>query len=243
MKLRAMLVGLVLLSGAGRAFAQTPAPGGNTTVPTKKPQQQTKLPPEIKHGVYAEFNFGVLAYLGGDAAKNNNAGVMAGFAVGADVGKYLRIEGRMLNATNDSSGTYVKTNITGADPLVQQYPCPTDPTTACAQAPDAEASIVSADVKAVLPMNDRLNFHALGGVGVLLSNPGPDQLFKFDADAQLQKPDSVSSGSTPVFAIGGGLEYYTHLRHFSVGADAAAWVVPGPGGLMFTLFPTIKYTF
>src|SRR5205823_4047760 len=107
------------------AFAQTPpdnGTGGNTgtNVPKTKPQQ-VKQGPEIKHGVYAEFDFGVLGFLGGDAAKNNSVGVMSGFAFGADITPYAKIEARMLNATNDSTGKLVPSSITGdpaSNPIV-----------------------------------------------------------------------------------------------------------------------------
>ena len=94
------LLGAALLLLPGVAAAQ-PVPGAAQPKPGRAPA--SKLPPEIERGFYAEFDFGTLMYLG-DAGANVQPGVMAGFAVGADVGQYLKIEGRMLNATNDSSG-------------------------------------------------------------------------------------------------------------------------------------------
>ena len=245
-RLRMLAAASVLLLWAAPAFGQTPpdSGGGTTTVPKTKPQQ-AKQGSEIKHGVYAEFDFGILAFIGGDAGKNNNAGVMSGFAFGADITPYAKIEARMLNATNDSNGKLLPSSITGdpaSNPIVAQYPCPNVANTACAPVPDAQTSLVTVGVKAVLPMNNRLQLHAMGDIGVMLGNPAPTQLFKFNADKQLQDPNGVASGSTSVFGIGGGMEYYTHLRHFSVGADATLWIAGG-GGSMFTLFPTIKYTF
>lgn len=220
---------------ASTAFAQTPAPS------SKKPA----APPEIERGVYTEFDFGTIAFLGGDAAKNVQPGVMAGFGVGTDIGRYLKLEFRMLNSTADSSGTVYRAVDQGSIPaeVTERNPCPDDPGTACTTAPDVQVSLVTAGIKGVYPMSDRLEIQGLFAGGVMLGNPSPDQIFAFNPDTQLADPTSVETGSSPIFGVGAGIEYYTHLRHFSVGANAAVWVVPGPGGTMATIFPTIKYTF
>src|SRR3954462_10456195 len=89
-----LVTALLLLLPAGAASAQA-VPGGATTKPTGTPAKPQ--PPEIVHGFYSEFDFGAMKILGGDAGSNSQAGVMAGFAIGADVGRYLKVEGRMLN--------------------------------------------------------------------------------------------------------------------------------------------------
>lgn len=229
-----LLAALLLVSTT--AFAQ---PGDPTTSPARRPAAP-KTPPEVKRGFYAEFDFGTLAYLG-NAGANVQPGVMAGFAVGADIGRYLKVEGRMLNATNDSTGKIYK--VPGAPQAVRDAnPCPDgDAGAACAAAPDVQSSLVTAAVKAVYPMGDKLEVHGLLGGGMLMSNPAPEQVFEFDANAQLLDPTSVESGSTVIVGGGAGMQYYTRLRHFSVGADLSVWA--GGGGLMVTLYPTIKYTF
>ena len=225
---------LLLLLPAGSAFAQA-APGKPAQAPAR-PQ-----PPEIVHGFYSEFDFGTMKILGGDAGSNSQAGVMAGFAVGADVGKFLKVEGRMLNSTQDGSGKIYEI-AEGDQTLRDKNPCPDGSTTnACVAWPDIQVSLVTADLKLVYPVNDRLNLHVLVGGGAMLANPSPDQMFKFDAKAQIEDPNSVQSGNSPVFGGGAGMEYYTHLRHFSVGGDVAVW--SASGGMAITIFPTIKYTF
>src|SRR5436190_24238644 len=82
---------------ASPALAQAPAAA------PKKPAAGG--PQEIERGVYTEFDFGTIAFIGGDAAKNVQPGVMAGFGMGADIGRFLKVEFRMLNSTADSSGT------------------------------------------------------------------------------------------------------------------------------------------
>lgn len=217
------------------ALAQTPAPA----------PRKAALPPEVERGVYTEFDFGAILFLGGDAAENVQPGVMAGFGMGADIGRYLKAELRMLNSTADSSGTvYRETgNVNIPQEVLERNPCADDPNQACTTAPDVQVSLVTAGVKGVYPVSERLEVQALVHAGVMLGNPSPDQIFEFNPDTQLVDPTSVETGSSPIFGFGGGVEYYTHLRHFSVGANAAVWIVPGPGGMMATVFPTIKYTF
>lgn len=217
------------------AFAQTPAAAG--------PKKGT--PPEIVRGVYTEFDFGTVAFIGGDTASNTQPGVMAGFGMGTDIGRYLKVELRMLNSTADSAGTVYREagTIDVPDEITARNPCADDPNTACTTAPDVQVSLVTGGVKLVYPMSDRLEVQGLFAGGVMLSNPAPEQIFQFNQDKQLADPTSVEAGSSPIFGFGAGIEYYTHLRHFSVGANAAVWIVPGPGGMMATVFPTIKYTF
>ncbi len=231
MRARIAILAASFCLASASALAQTPTPAAKRAAP--------KTPPEVKRGVYAEFDFGTLMFLG-NAGANVQPGVMAGFAVGADIGRYLKVEGRMLNATSDSTGKIYK------DPATPEirtaYPCPDgDASNACVTSPDVQASIVTGGLKAVYPMSDKLEVHGLVGGGLLMSNPAPEQIFEFDAGAQLTDPTSVESGSTVVVGGGGGMQYYTRLRHFSVGADFAVWA--GGGGLMVTLYPTIKYTF
>lgn len=232
------LLGAALLLLPGVAIAQ-PAPGGAQPKPAAR-APAAKLPPEIERGLYAEFDFGTLMYLG-DAGANVQPGVMAGFAVGADIGEYLKVEGRMLNATNDSSGKFFKVN--GQPPaVITANPCPDgDPNAACAQAPDVQSSLVVGNLKGAYSLSDRLQVHGLVGGGLLMTNPAPEQIFEFDAEAHITDPKSVEAGSTAVFGGGFGMQYYTRLRHFSVGTDLAVYT--GGGGLIVTIYPTIKYTF
>jgi hypothetical protein len=56
-------------------------------------------------------------------------------------------------------------------------------------------------------------------------------------------PDGLF-GTDDIFVAGGpGIEYYTRLRHFSVGlaVDYAYWLDSGASG--FAIYPTVRYTF
>ena len=225
---------------ATSAFAQT-----DPTTPAAPAKSKKNIPPEIARGFYTEFDFGTVLFLGGDAASNVQPGVMAGFGIGSDLGRYLKVEVRMLNSTADSTGTvYRETgNVSIPDEVTDRNPCPDNPEEACTTAPDVQVSLVTGGIKGVYPLSERLELQGLLAGGVVLSNPSPDQIFEFDPDAQLVDPTSVETGSSPICGFGAGVEYYTRLRHFSVGANAAVWLVPGPGGMMATVFPTIKYTF
>ena len=236
-------VSLLALLVASPAFAQGSGGNGAPPAATKK-----VVPPEVERGIYTEFDFGTIAFFGGTAGDNVQPGVMAGFGIGTDIGRYLKLEFRMLNSTADSTGKLYET--TGEVPIptdVQnKNPCPdqapgTGP--ACTTAPDVQVSLLTGGIKGVYPVSDRLELQGLIGGGVMMSNPAPDQIFDFNQDTQLVDPVSVESGSNPIFGGGVGIEYFTHLRHFSVGANVAAWTALGTGGTMVTLFPTIKYTF
>lgn len=226
----------LLCASPALAQAGDPAP----VAAAKKPQIN-----EIERGFYTEFDFGTVMFLGGDAADNVQPGVMAGFGFGTDIGRHLKIEFRMLNSTADSSGNVYRAVDQGAvpDEIQQRNPCPDNPDEACTTAPDVQVSLVSAGLKGVYPLSERLEVQALVAGGVMLGNPSPDQIFEFDPDAQIVTPEDVETGSTPIFGFGAGIEYFTTLRHFSVGANAAVWLAPGPGGMMATIYPTIKYTF
>ena len=235
-KAMTLLFGAALTLLASPALAQTP--------PAAKPPRAAAkdVPPEVERGLYTEFDFGTLAYLG-DAGSNVQPGVMAGFAVGSDIGRYLKVELRMLNATSDSTGTIYEVGGVPSE-IADRNPCPSgNPGAACTAGPDVQSTLVTAGLKAVYPVSERFEVQLLGGGGVLLGNPAPSQIFEFNPESQLVDPTSVESGSTVIMGGGAGIEFYTHLRHFSVGADLAVWIAPEFGGMMVTVFPTIKYTF
>jgi hypothetical protein len=73
---------------------------------------------------------------------------------------------------------------------------------------------------------DRLFFYLHGRGGLLLTRP--EGLF----------------GDSDVYVAGGpGVEYFTHLRHFSVGLAADVVYVAKAKAAGFALTPTVRYTF
>ena len=53
----------------------------------------------------------------------------------------------------------------------------------------------------------------------------------------------VAGSNDIAILVGGGIEYYTTLRHFSFGLEANASILPGRGSVFFTFYPVVRYTF
>jgi hypothetical protein len=56
-------------------------------------------------------------------------------------------------------------------------------------------------------------------------------------------PEGLFGTSDVVIAGGPGIEYFTKLRHFSIGAAADAVYATKAGAAGFALYPTVRYTF
>jgi hypothetical protein len=56
-------------------------------------------------------------------------------------------------------------------------------------------------------------------------------------------PEGLFGTSDVVVAAGPGVEYYTKLRHFSIGAAADVVYATKAGAAGFALYPTVRYTF
>lgn len=72
----------------------------------------------------------------------------------------------------------------------------------------------------------RLWIYARGSVGYVIYSPS----------ALLPKPDVLLS-------VGPGIEYFTRLRHFSIGVEATFNVLALTGAMGFSVFPTVRYAF
>jgi hypothetical protein len=59
----------------------------------------------------------------------------------------------------------------------------------------------------------------------------------------IARPDGLFGSSEILLAGGPGVEYYTRLRHFSVGIVADAVYALDAGSAGFAVYPTIRYTF
>lgn len=84
---------------------------------------------------------------------------------------------------------------------------------------------------------------------------GPGLRFGFEADRRLR----VTTGGAAVFVrsdnavdpvesgfgvlLGGGLEYFVHVRHFSVGVDLSVLAPFSPSRVFVGITPRLKYTF
>jgi hypothetical protein len=56
-------------------------------------------------------------------------------------------------------------------------------------------------------------------------------------------PEGLFGTSDVVLAAGPGVEYFTKLRHFSIGAAADVVYATSAGVFGFALYPTVRYTF
>jgi hypothetical protein len=57
------------------------------------------------------------------------------------------------------------------------------------------------------------------------------------------RPEGLFGTTDVVVAAGPGVEYYTKLRHFSVGVAADLVYATKAGAAGFALYPTVRYTF
>ncbi len=100
---------------------------------------------------------------------------------------------------------------------------------------DISARLIGLSVKFAYLSTDRLFLYVRGGGGFAFLSP--EKNYKSDGT------ELSMSGSSPTFDGGMGAEYYTTLRHFSVGIEARAYYFMGIGTLLLNLQPSIKYTF
>ncbi len=177
---------------------------------------------EVEKGFFMNTRIGFLMYLSG-LSDNADAGMMFGGGLGYDVvDKLLSIE---LDALASFHAADVVDGATG-------FPDP-----------EAQVSGDFAALRVPLVLNfkyfttKRLELYAsvLGGL--------------FYNDKSIDGYDAVTgeekSGTTMDYYAGGrvGLEYYTGLRHFSIGFDVEVDYIIQAGSLALTASPMLKYTF
>ena len=78
---------------------------------------------------------------------------------------------------------------------------------------------------------DRFYMYIHAGVGYLFTDP-----------KQVDGVDAAGDNDLAILA-GGGLEYYTMLRHFSFGVEATATVLPMRADVAIAITPVVRYTF
>jgi outer membrane protein OmpA-like peptidoglycan-associated protein len=96
---------------------------------------------------------------------------------------------------------------------------------------DFEERLVWGGASLALLATDRFYVYVQAGIGYLFTTP--KQVDGIDAAG----PDDLA------ILAGGGLEYYTTLRHFSFGVEANAMVMPIRGDVAISVYPVIRYTF
>lgn len=95
---------------------------------------------------------------------------------------------------------------------------------------DFESRVAWAETSLALLATERFYLYLQAGGGYLFSDP------KIIDGRQVSDDDFV-------ILAGGGLEYYTTLRHFSFAIEAEAAILPTRGDIIISVFPVIRYTF
>lgn len=195
-------------------------------------EERAKLA-EPERGFYAEFDFGSFIFMGSKPCANSNngcgagdltrPGILTGVGLGSDIGKNLQFGAHIWATTNNSTGQIFDVN--GTQIL----------------GPDAQAMLVVGYLKGLYPTGPRFNWTARVSAGMMLGTPKPSRLYAFDPQEHVDDPSG--GDNSPVLGFGAGMEYYTKLRHFSIGAEFSLNYALGPGGLAIQLYPVIKYTF
>ncbi len=96
---------------------------------------------------------------------------------------------------------------------------------------DFEQRLLWGGASLALLATDRFYLYVQAGLGYMFTEP--------------KKVDGIDAAGSNDLAIlaGGGLEYYTALRHFSFGIEANATVLPIRGDVAIAVFPVVRYTF
>lgn len=96
---------------------------------------------------------------------------------------------------------------------------------------DFEQRLVWGGASLALLATERFYLYAQAGLGYLFTAP--------------KRVDGVAAAGDDDLAIlvGGGLEYYTWLRHFSFGLEANVMVLPMRGDVALSIYPVVRYTF
>ena len=96
---------------------------------------------------------------------------------------------------------------------------------------DFEHHLAWAGASLSLLASERFYVYAQAGLGYLWGSP--------------ETVDGINVGNNSDLAIlaGGGVEYYTMLRHFSFGIEANVTILPMSSDAAISIFPVVRYTF
>jgi hypothetical protein len=213
---RSSLIGpaVALLSAAGTAAAQeAPAPAA---APSRDKAAVTFN--EVERGVYLGASAGPLFILNPPAASGSprpfSPGQMAQVEVGVDFGDRLSVGLFLTGSANKESASYV----------------------------GSSGGTASGDFGMLIPgATVRLNL--LG----FADSQGTTRTYLYlrgGAGYVFYGPVELLSGVTDVLAFGAaGVEYYTRLRHFSIGLEVSgAFLVPS-STIGFAVTPSLRYAF
>ena len=195
---------------------------------------------EVVKGFYMSSRFGFATFLVGDMADQSEPGMMTGFGFGYDVvDRWFAVELDVL-ATINQAGTIeeispttgrlapVDNAVIKGDALIMQIPLVLHTRYAATKRLEAYLDVMGGIA---------LNMAAADGVKTVQTT---------DANGDpVVHTTGFKDGDMMDFFGGGrlGVEYYTGLRHFSVGFEVGAGYLINASSLYVAANPTLKYTF
>lgn len=173
---------------------------------------------EVMKGFYVESDFGYIRALKTDIPAITS-GFLTGILIGYDALDILALEAGFMG------GFVFADNPTGES---------VNPETS-ALSSDFSMKIIEANVKFSYLSTDHWFFYLRAGGG-----------FSFNSPSETRKADrsvvSISSGA-PIVSAAPGVEFYTPVRHFSIGLDPKIYILPTLGSYFLNVLPYVKYTF
>ncbi|GAB4299265.1 MAG: hypothetical protein Kow0090_14730 [Myxococcota bacterium] len=201
------------------AFAQRSGEEGGRTIDYK----------EVEKGFFSELDLGPLYALSGFSQDSGlKMGFMTSIGFGYDIADYLSFDAG-VGVLHWSSGGPTECTIgqdAGCDPPAD------DPLAVGQKVTPAPSDLFGVaprfSVKLSFISTFRTYFFLRAGGGVMLANP-----------------DDIVGSSAPIVEGSLGVEYYTGLRHFSIGIEPRVFALMASSGTAISLglIPTLKYTF
>jgi len=196
---------------------------GSAFAADQPPAAAEKQLNEVMKGWYLQAEGGFMYALKSDIPNLGAGGILSIFA-GYDIKDIVAVELGLVGAFSPAynSGT---TNPAGA--LVSS---------------SLTMGIIEANVKVSYLTLPRWFFYVRVGVGASFNTPTSTMVMNGTVAQPLEIPLV-----TPAISVAPGFEYYTNIRHFSIGLDIKAIMLPllggGPGSYFLTAQPYLKYTF
>lgn len=212
---RAAVVAAAILLPASTALAATPSVG---------------VPQEIRSGLFTDVNLGGFFTLGGKDSSGNsgasNAQAYLQLGLGYDLTRNFALAASFgLGASaascfgNDFTRCYGAASTSGSTATTKNGPVPL---------PDnftATMFMLEASYKHFF--TERFTLQPRLHLGYAMLEPAPN--------------DAGKTGF--VVGAGAGIEYATHMDHFSIGADIYGRYITGPNIFGMAIYPKVKYTF
>lgn len=200
---------------------------------------------DVEKGFYIDWNIGPAIALTGPL-KEQGKGVVAGLNFGYDFSDFIAAE-MMMGVIEMSSGEIpneqliehkidledpTSFELKKNDPSYQGIP---------PEISDFATFFLAGAAKLNLVSTKRFYFYMKAGGGISLNKP--ENVLTGENYKRTQPKEEPPGINKPIVVFGPGVEYYTGLRHFSVGLEARMVMVPSPMNLSLAPVFSVKYTF